>query len=241
MGGELVPTVPVQEAAALGRVSSRGRGATSDGDPRRRTACRRAGRVEGCPRSRRATGAKLAWVPRRAGDRGAVETGCLPNLLPGGRPVADASARVDLGAVWGGGPAGSPAETARDHQAAARRARRPPRGRRRHRRPSEPRSAREALARRSSSAWRSARARSPAPPTSSSRWLRSPRSPACSSAGRAAPAPSARCWTNPARSDIRVLAGIAEEIGAPGLPDGRPGDGQDDRHRSRDGTRPRLR
>jgi len=47
------------------------------------------------------TGAKLAWVPRRAGDRGAVETGCLPNLLPGGRPVDDAGARVDVGAVWG--------------------------------------------------------------------------------------------------------------------------------------------
>ena len=31
------------------------------------------------------TGAKLAWVPRRAGDRGAVDAGCLPNLLPGGR------------------------------------------------------------------------------------------------------------------------------------------------------------
>ena len=42
------------------------------------------------------TGARLAWVPRRAGDRGAVETGCLPNLLPGGRPVADAQARVRL-------------------------------------------------------------------------------------------------------------------------------------------------
>ncbi len=48
-----------------------------------------------------ATGARLAWVPRRAGDRGAVETGCLPNLLPGGRPVADAAARVDAGAAWG--------------------------------------------------------------------------------------------------------------------------------------------
>lgn len=46
-------------------------------------------------------GAKLAWVPRRAGDRGAVEAGCLPNLLPGGRPVADAAARVDTQAVWG--------------------------------------------------------------------------------------------------------------------------------------------
>ncbi|RJS46144.1 NADH-quinone oxidoreductase subunit G [Nocardioides cavernaquae] len=48
-----------------------------------------------------ATGARLAWVPRRAGDRGAVETGCLPNLLPGGRPVADAAARVDAAAAWG--------------------------------------------------------------------------------------------------------------------------------------------
>jgi NADH-quinone oxidoreductase subunit G len=49
----------------------------------------------------RTTGAKLAWVPRRAGERGALETGCLPNLLPGGRPVEDAAARVDLGTVWG--------------------------------------------------------------------------------------------------------------------------------------------
>ncbi|MFC6288027.1 NADH-quinone oxidoreductase subunit G [Nocardioides sp. GCM10027113] len=47
------------------------------------------------------TGARLAWVPRRAGDRGAVEAGCLPTLLPGGRPVADASARVDVAAAWG--------------------------------------------------------------------------------------------------------------------------------------------
>ncbi|HSV38095.1 MAG TPA: NADH-quinone oxidoreductase subunit G [Nocardioidaceae bacterium] len=47
------------------------------------------------------TGAKLAWVPRRAGDRGAVDAGCLPNLLPGGRPVDDAHARVDVAADWG--------------------------------------------------------------------------------------------------------------------------------------------
>jgi NADH-quinone oxidoreductase subunit G len=40
-------------------------------------------------------------VPRRAGDRGAVEAGALPNLLPGGRPVTDAGARVDLAAAWG--------------------------------------------------------------------------------------------------------------------------------------------
>ncbi|MCZ3388445.1 MAG: NADH-quinone oxidoreductase subunit G [Actinomycetia bacterium] len=47
------------------------------------------------------TGAALGWVPRRAGDRGAVEAGVLPSLLPGGRPVADAAARVDTAAIWG--------------------------------------------------------------------------------------------------------------------------------------------
>lgn len=47
------------------------------------------------------TGARLAWVPRRAGERGAVEAGTLPGLLPGGRPVADSAARVDMAAVWG--------------------------------------------------------------------------------------------------------------------------------------------
>jgi NADH-quinone oxidoreductase subunit G len=47
------------------------------------------------------TGARLAWVPRRAGDRGAVDAGCLPSLLPGGRSLADAAARVDVGTVWG--------------------------------------------------------------------------------------------------------------------------------------------
>jgi NADH-quinone oxidoreductase subunit G len=48
-----------------------------------------------------ATGAALAWVPRRAGDRGAVDAGCLPNLLPGGRPVIDAAARAEIGDAWG--------------------------------------------------------------------------------------------------------------------------------------------
>ena len=48
-----------------------------------------------------ATGACLAWVPRRAGDRGAVEAGALPGLLPGGRPVADPAARQEVESVWG--------------------------------------------------------------------------------------------------------------------------------------------
>jgi NADH-quinone oxidoreductase subunit G len=39
-------------------------------------------------------------VPRRAGDRGAVDAGCLPNLLPGGRLVSDAAARAELAGAW---------------------------------------------------------------------------------------------------------------------------------------------
>jgi NADH-quinone oxidoreductase subunit G len=46
-------------------------------------------------------GARLAWVPRRAGERGALETGAVPNLLPGGRPVTESAARAEVGEVWG--------------------------------------------------------------------------------------------------------------------------------------------
>jgi NADH-quinone oxidoreductase subunit G len=47
------------------------------------------------------SGAKMAYVPRRAGDTGAISAGALPNLLPGARLVSDATARVDLAAAWG--------------------------------------------------------------------------------------------------------------------------------------------
>ncbi|HWS57408.1 MAG TPA: NADH-quinone oxidoreductase subunit G [Actinotalea sp.] len=60
----------------------------------------------------RRVGARVAWVPRRAGERGAVEAGTLPGLLPGGRPVADPVARVDMAAVWG--VERLPAEVGRD-------------------------------------------------------------------------------------------------------------------------------
>ncbi|MEJ6573836.1 MAG: NADH-quinone oxidoreductase subunit G [Actinomycetes bacterium] len=46
------------------------------------------------------SGAKLAWIPRRAGERGALASGAISTLLPGGRPVSDASARVDVAAAW---------------------------------------------------------------------------------------------------------------------------------------------
>ncbi len=47
------------------------------------------------------SGAKIAWIPRRAGERGALEAGAIGNLLPGARPVADAAARVDISTAWG--------------------------------------------------------------------------------------------------------------------------------------------
>ncbi|HTU08655.1 MAG TPA: NADH-quinone oxidoreductase subunit G, partial [Trebonia sp.] len=47
-----------------------------------------------------ATGAKLAWIPRRAGERGAVEAGALPGLLPIGRWAGDPKARSEVARVW---------------------------------------------------------------------------------------------------------------------------------------------
>ncbi len=47
-----------------------------------------------------ATGAALGWVPRRAGERGAVEAGALPNLLPGARPATDSEARAEVARAW---------------------------------------------------------------------------------------------------------------------------------------------
>ncbi|GMA40634.1 NADH-quinone oxidoreductase subunit G [Mobilicoccus caccae] len=45
-------------------------------------------------------GARLAWIPRRAGERAALEAGALPSLLPGGRPGGDATARAELASAW---------------------------------------------------------------------------------------------------------------------------------------------
>ncbi len=47
-----------------------------------------------------ATGARVAWVPRRAGERGALEAGAIGHLLPGGRPVANPAARAEVEAAW---------------------------------------------------------------------------------------------------------------------------------------------
>jgi len=59
------------------------------------------------------TGARLAWVPRRAGERGALAAGAVPNLLPGGRPVTDPAARAEVERAWGLEPGAIPGEVGR--------------------------------------------------------------------------------------------------------------------------------
>ncbi|HET8663948.1 MAG TPA: NADH-quinone oxidoreductase subunit G [Nocardioides sp.] len=103
MGGSLVPAHPGGEADVISGLAHRQDvelGSTSVILVGERMAVS-PGALTAVAHLARTTGAKLAWVPRRAGDRGAVETGCLPHLLPGGRPVSDASARVDAAAAWG--------------------------------------------------------------------------------------------------------------------------------------------
>ena len=88
--------------ARRGRPQRRRRAAAAEpaaagrGDPGRRAAGRGAGRAGAAVRLAEATGARLAWIPRRAGERGAVEAGALPGLLPGGRPVSDPQARAEV-------------------------------------------------------------------------------------------------------------------------------------------------
>jgi NADH-quinone oxidoreductase subunit G len=102
MRGRLVATAPGDEVEAIGSLRDAEHGVTKDavilvGERLAATH----GALSAALELARSTGARLAWVPRRAGDRGAVEAGALPNLLPGGRPVAEASARVDVAAAWG--------------------------------------------------------------------------------------------------------------------------------------------
>ena len=114
MNGQLVATVPGEEAAALEQLGTHadyGLDATGVILVGERLATS-PGALAAAARLARTTGARLAWVPRRAGDRGAVDMGCLPNLLPGGRPVADAAARVDVATDWG--VAGLPEADGRD-------------------------------------------------------------------------------------------------------------------------------
>jgi NADH-quinone oxidoreductase subunit G len=61
-----------------------------------------------------ALGGKVAYVPRRAGARGAIEAGLLAGALPGGRRLDDPSDRAEIEALWG---TPLPAERGRDLEA----------------------------------------------------------------------------------------------------------------------------
>ena len=103
MSGTLIPTRPGDEPAAIEALAHDGTVALDSGGlilvGERMAAV--PGALSAVSKLAMTTGARVAWIPRRAGDRGAVETGALPTLLPGGRPVSDASARVDLATAWG--------------------------------------------------------------------------------------------------------------------------------------------
>lgn len=101
MAGTLIPTVPGTESVALDALASDERlqrpGAVILVGERLATS---PGALSAALRLSAATGARIGWIPRRAGERGALEAGALPNLLPGGRPVDDADARAQTAAAW---------------------------------------------------------------------------------------------------------------------------------------------
>ena len=124
MSGVLLRTVPGAEAAALGSLIS-GTGLDEAGRAAAGALAAKGaiilvgerlaevpGALSAADRLARATGARLAWVPRRAGERGAIEAGALPGLLPGGRLVASSQARAEVARAWG--VAALPAEPGRD-------------------------------------------------------------------------------------------------------------------------------
>jgi len=113
MSGTVLPVVPGGEARVLDQLSD-GTGEdpvlSAAGEALRtpgavvlvgERAATSEGALSSVVRLARASGASLGWVPRRAGDRAALEAGALPTLLPGGRPVTDGTARAEVAAVWG--------------------------------------------------------------------------------------------------------------------------------------------
>ncbi|WP_329208445.1 NADH-quinone oxidoreductase subunit G [Streptomyces sp. NBC_00683] len=112
-GGTLLPAAPGTETewldALAGGVGLEGDGALAAEALRGEGSLIVVGeRLAGVPgaltavvRTAAATGATLVWIPRRAGERGAVEAGALPSLLPGGRPATDPRAREEVASVWG--------------------------------------------------------------------------------------------------------------------------------------------
>ncbi|MEO0010796.1 MAG: hypothetical protein RIQ39_385 [Actinomycetota bacterium] len=94
---DFIKVAPGSEAAAVAGVSLTAKSVILVGE----RASESAGLISAAVALAEKSGAKLAWIPRRAGERGALEAGAFPTLLPGGRPVADSAARVDIAAAWG--------------------------------------------------------------------------------------------------------------------------------------------
>ena len=98
LGAKLIATASGNEAGAISQISGlTDRSVILVGE----RLCEAVGGLSAAASLAKSTGAKLAWIPRRAGERGAIEAGAIGNLLPGGRPVTDASARVDIQTAWG--------------------------------------------------------------------------------------------------------------------------------------------
>ena len=93
---EFVKVAPGQEAAAIAAQLLTSKSVILVGE----RAAESAGALSAVAALADSSGAKIAWIPRRAGERGALEAGAIGNLLPGGRPVTDAAARVDIAALW---------------------------------------------------------------------------------------------------------------------------------------------
>ncbi|MGE2734639.1 NADH-quinone oxidoreductase subunit G [Mycolicibacterium vaccae] len=97
LSGTLLRTPPGGEAAALAGIQNLTTRSVILVGERLAAA---PGALTAAARLAEATGARLAWIPRRAGDRGALEAGALPTLLPGGRPVADPDVRREIAEAW---------------------------------------------------------------------------------------------------------------------------------------------
>ena len=102
--GELIPALPGAEASVLGSLPADILAAL--GQPGAVILVgERIASVPGGPAAvlglARSTGAALSWIPRRAGERGALDAGALAGLLPGGRPLGDGAAREEVAAAWG--------------------------------------------------------------------------------------------------------------------------------------------
>ncbi len=110
LSGTLLPTVPGAEAAALTALADTAPAAADVAAALRKPgavilAGERLAEVPGAlsaaVRLAERTGARLAWIPRRAGERGAIEAGALPNLLPGARRLGTAEAGGEIARAWG--------------------------------------------------------------------------------------------------------------------------------------------